>query len=137
MKADHRKQLEQNELAGRLSRWWKGSEHGSATTLYVILGAAILLVLGYFLWQYYAQSATKNHAAQWLELDQAIADSSLEELGDSAKGTPAGRAARAQLARGKLQNGLDKLGSESSHKDAIELISKVRRTVRTTRQRGW
>src|SRR5205085_12430566 len=103
MKAEHRKQLEQNELAGRLSRWWKGTEGKPSTTLWVVVGVIVLLASIYFFWKYYSDSAFVNRSNQWMELDQAANNSQLESLIDSAKGSPAARAAKAQLARGKLQ----------------------------------
>ena len=54
MKAEHRKQLEQNELAGRLSRWWKGTEGKPSTTLWVVVGVIVLLASIYFFWKYLA-----------------------------------------------------------------------------------
>src|SRR5260370_37814206 len=112
MKAEHRKQLEQNELAGGLKRWWKGSEGQPSGGIWAVLGAVVLLVIGYFAWRYFADTAFKNLSLQWMELDQSAANSDLEKLIDGAKGSPGARAAKAQLARGKLQYGLDKLGSE-------------------------
>jgi len=126
MKAEHRKHLEQNELAGRLSRWWKGTEGKPSTTIWAVLGVIVLAVIIYAAWRYFAGEAFRNTSLQWLEFDQSAANSDLEKLIENAKGSPAALAAKAQLARGKLQEGLNKLGSETNRKEAIVLITSAR-----------
>lgn len=127
MKADERKHLKQNELLTRLKTWWQGGEGKSgSSTVYVILAVAALVVIGYLLWNYYSEASIKNRSSQWQEFDQAVSNAQLELTMDAAKGTTTARAAKAQLARGKLQEGLRKLGSDTGRKDAIDLISSSR-----------
>jgi len=129
MKAEQRKQLEQNELVARLSRWWKGEgDQKSSTTVWAIVGVVVLVILLIFAWRYYNESATRTRSALWGELQTAAETSALEQIVEANRGTPAARAAKAQLARGWLQDGLSKLGSDLFRPAAIENVEKARKT---------
>jgi hypothetical protein len=128
MKAEQRKQLEQNELVARLTRWWKGDGTGkSSTTTWAVVGVIVLVVVLIFAWRYYSESSAKTRSALWGELQLAAETSQLEQIVESNRGTPTARAAKAQLARGWLQDGMSKLGSEFFRPTAIENVEKARK----------
>src|SRR5262249_43659449 len=99
MKAEQRKQLEQNELAARLSQWWKGASDKKSSIWWLVLGVAALAVVLYFAWRYYADASYKHRSELWREFDQAAEISQLEQIIDANKGTSIERAAKVQLAR--------------------------------------
>jgi hypothetical protein len=68
----------------------------------------------------------RSRSELWGDLDLAVENSKLEQIMEANRGTPAAWAARAQLARGALQEGLNGLGSETSRSGAIAKIEKAR-----------
>ena len=129
MKAQQRKQLEKNELADRLVRWWRGDpEHKSKSSpiWWAVLGLIALAVILYVAWHYYSQSALGKRSAAWADVDLATENSRLEELAEANRGTEPAWAAKAQLARAALQKGLDELGSEVLRSGAVANIEKAR-----------
>jgi hypothetical protein len=126
MKAEQRKHLEQNELAARLSQWWKGSGQQRSSVWWAVLGVAVLAVVLYFAWRYYSDASFKTRSEQWREFAQAVDAYQLEQILDANKASAAARAAKAQLARGKMQEGLEKLGSDLRRKDGIDQIEIAR-----------
>lgn len=127
MKADHRKQLEKNELASHLDRLWKGAgDVKSNSTIWVIVGVVALVAVLIFAWQYYSGASTKNRASQWRQIEQATDTKDLEAIIENNKGTLLATAAKAQIARIELNNGLNNLGNESQRETAIANIEKAR-----------
>lgn len=128
MKAEQRKQLEQNELVARLTRWWKGNDTSkSSTTMWAVVGIVALVVILIFAWRYYADATFKTRSSLWGEVQVAHENSQLEQIAEANRGTPAARTAKAQLARGWLQDGLGKLGSEILRPTAVENVEKARK----------
>lgn len=127
MKAEQRKQLEQNELVARLTRWWKGDgTKKPSTTTWAIVGVLVLIVVLIFAWRYYSDNALKERSHLWGEIQIAVEDKQLDQIIESHRGTAAARVAKLQLARGWMQDGLSKLGSEILRPNAIESIEKAR-----------
>src|SRR5262249_37165610 len=131
MKAQQRKQLEKNELADRLARWWRGdpdNKSSSSTLIWAVLGLVALALILYFAWRYYSESAMRTRSTAWGDVGLAVENSRLEEIAEANRGTEPAWAARAQLARGALQKGLSELGSESLRSSAIANVEKARDT---------
>jgi hypothetical protein len=129
MKAQQRKQMEKNELADRLVRWWKGDpnkQSKSSPLFWAVLGLIALGVIIYIAWHYYSQSALRSRSAAWADVELASENSKLEEIAEAHRGTEPAWAAKAQLARGALQKGLDELGSEVLRSGAVANIEKAR-----------
>jgi hypothetical protein len=129
MKAQQRKQLDKNELADRLVRWWRGDpEHKtkSSPVWWAVLGLIALAVILYVAWHYYAKAALDKSSTAWADVDLATENSRLEEIAEANRGTEPGWAAKAQLARAALQKGLDELGSEVLRSGAVASIEKAR-----------
>jgi hypothetical protein len=129
MKAQQRKQLEKNELADRLVRWWRGDpeqKSKSSPVWWAVLGLVALGVILYVAWHYYSQSALSKRSAAWADVDLATENSRLEEIAEANRGTEPAWAAKAQLARAALQKGLDELGSEVLRSGAVANIEKAR-----------
>jgi hypothetical protein len=129
MKAQQRKQLEKNELADRLVRWWRGDpEHKSKSSpiWWAVLGLIALAVILYVAWHYYSKSALEKRSIAWADVDLATENSKLEEIAENNRGTEPAWAAKAQLARAALQKGLDELGSDALRSGAVANIEKAR-----------
>src|SRR5438128_8611377 len=127
MKADHRKQLEKNELADHLSKWWKGTgEAKKSSTVWVVIGAVALIGVLIIAWRYYSDSTQRNRAAVWKRIEQATKPSQLEEIINENRGTSVGRAAKAQLARVIFNDGLEKLANKDTRSKAIADVEKAR-----------
>lgn len=135
MKADHRKQLEKNELVSHLDRLWKGAgDAKSSSTVWVVAGVVVLVGVLIFAWQYYSSASQKNRASQWRQIEQATDAKDLEAIIDANKGTPLATAAKAQLARISLNNGMDNLGTEPQRETAIANIEKARELYEQVRK---
>jgi hypothetical protein len=123
MKADERKHLEQNELLRRLTEWWKGwktRDGKTSNTVWIVLGASVLVLLLVIGYRYYESSAARNRSNLWAELYLATTGDQLKDLIDKNKGTPVARAAKAQLARLKFQDGVNNLGVNVGRAIAIK-----------------
>jgi tetratricopeptide (TPR) repeat protein len=135
MKADHRKQLEKNELADRLARWWKGGsdQAKSNSTFWGILGAAVLVVVLIFAWRYYAVSGQNSQGLVWAQIDAEAekgnfdqTSKGLEAIVEANHGTSVGRAAKAQLARLSFNDGINRLCNDQTRSQAIANVEKAR-----------
>ncbi len=127
MKAEHRKQLEKNELVTRLQGLWKGSgDNKISSTVWVVVGAVALLGVLIFAWQYFSSQSQKNRSVQWREIEQATDPKDLESIIESNKGTQVAVAAKAQLARLSFNEGLTNLNTQSQRESAIAKIEKAR-----------
>ncbi len=129
MKADHRKHLEQNELAGRLASWWKGTGQArSSSTTWGIVGAVILVIVLIIAWRFYSDSAAKAQAAIWPQIEaNATSTSDLKSIVESNRGTNAGRIAKVQLARLELNGGLNKVCSSFTRNEGIADVEDARK----------
>jgi hypothetical protein len=139
MKADQRKQLEKNELVDRLTHWWKGTgEARTSQTFWVALGAIVLVAVLYFAWRYYSDTTQKNRAAVWKQIEEATTADELQTIAEANRGTTVGRAAKAQLARLTLNQGLGNLPTDVKRSKAIGDVERARELYRelTTESKG-
>jgi tetratricopeptide (TPR) repeat protein len=130
MKAEHRKELQTNVLADRLGRLLEGVKEGPSRSTWLILGAVALVVVLILAWRYFAQSAESISAARWVRLDGLATGDELEDFINDKdnKGTPQLRAARFELARLSLAEGLAGLGKPLSRPTAVGQIKKAAET---------
>src|SRR5579871_6327701 len=130
MKA-YRKHLEHNELADRISRWWKGTgETRSSSTTWGIIGAALLVVLLVVAWRYFSESGSQAQAKVWPQIEDASALGSaktFEAIAENNPGTNVGHIAKVEFARLKLNGGLRKMSDEYSHSEGIGDVVQARK----------
>jgi hypothetical protein len=129
MKAEHRKELQTNELADRLGRLLQSVKSGSSSTSFYLWVVIILLVVAAILaWRSYSEWIFASRSTLWLKVSSAAEVEDLQDLDKLAndhRGTPPARAARFQMARLKLNQGLESLFSEN-RSTAIERIQEAR-----------
>lgn len=126
MKAEHRKELHTNVLAKSINQLvggLKSKPSHRTITLWVFLLLAVGLFFG---WRYFSHRSMVNRSALWLKLDEAASPSDLERLAEDNRGTMPARIARFQVARVKLQHGLENLLSPVSRKLALEEVGQAR-----------
>lgn len=113
MNAEHRHELERNELAAAAQNIVEKAKSGQLVNPRIIgIVVAAVLVLG--LWWYLASSGQSAASQQWKDLDRVASRSDLEEYAKANANTAAGRIARLQLARIKMgPDGLAKLNQRS------------------------
>lgn len=113
MNAEHRHELERNELAAAAQNIVEKAKAGQLVNPRIIgIVVAAVLVLG--LWWYLASSGQSAASQQWKELDRVTTRTELEEYAKANANTQAGRIARVQLARIKMgPDGLAKLNQRS------------------------
>jgi hypothetical protein len=112
MKAEHRKQLETNALAKRVSTTVESAK-SHPQRLAVAGGIIVLIVVGVIAYYYYysARAATLSHL--WTRLNTATEVKDFEEIANDGPGTLHGRVAKFQLARRLLTTlGLEQLAAE-------------------------
>lgn len=113
MKAEHRHELERNELAAGVQTLVEKAKSGKLISPRV-LGIVVVAVLVLGLWWYLASSGQSAASQQWKELDRVTTRTELEEYAKTHANTPAGQIARLQLARIKMgPDGLGKLNQRS------------------------
>ncbi len=117
MKAEHRKELHTNVLAHHLNTWYKAvkAKSSPSSITFWVFGALILVLIGAL--YYYFTNKAKTASALWTRLDVATSSGNVRALqeiadGNASRGTVQARTARFQIARLKLQRGLNSLGSE-------------------------
>lgn len=129
MKAEKRKELHTNELADRMGRLVQTVKSGSKSTS-ILIGGLVLVALGTLAaWRYYANESYTTRSALWTRLESA--GTGLPELDQLAKAQPEtmpSRVARVQLARVRLQRGLQNLYAEldTERAVAVENVEKAR-----------
>jgi hypothetical protein len=97
MKAEHRKELETNTLADKMGNVMQRVKTGRRSTfmLYVVAGA--ILIAGLWFWYVTVVGNRQEASERWLRLDDGGLKN-LSELAEKHGETPAGKAARLQLA---------------------------------------
>ena len=109
MKAEHRHELERNELAVSVQTLVEKAKAGKLVSPRV-LGIVVVAILVLGLWWYLASSGQSAASQQWKELDRVTSRTELEEYAKANANTPPGRIARLQFARIKMgPDGLAKL----------------------------
>lgn len=113
MNAEHRHELERNELAASVQTIVEKAKSGQLINPRIIgIIVAALLVLG--LWWFFASSSKMAASQQWKELERITTRTELEDYAKANANTAAGRVARVQLARIKMgPEGLARLNQRS------------------------
>jgi hypothetical protein len=122
--------LETNVLADRLGRFLEGVKEGPSRTTWLVLGVGALAVVLILVWLYATQSAEATNAARWVQLDSLATADALEDFinNNANKGTKQLRAARFELARLTLADGLRELGKPLRRSIAISQLKKAAET---------
>jgi hypothetical protein len=124
MKAEHRKELETNNLADKLGGFVQSFKEGPSRNAIIygsLVGVAIVLFLVYRL---VSANATSNDSARWLNWDQIATREALDSFISENNDTEQGRLARFERARLDLVDGLSKLGS-LGRADAIKSVRRA------------
>ena len=114
MKAEERKELQTNSLVrffGRIKDNFKGTPSRRAT---VIWGIILLALVVFIAWKFIANANARRNSERWTKLNTATDADQLKELIAQNKGTMAAHAARLQVARGELEDGLTALYTDPS-----------------------
>jgi hypothetical protein len=125
MKAEHRKELETNVLADWLGRRLETLKKGSKNS-YLITGVVVLIVAAVFGTMYLMRSASAKSSALWFKYDTAGSLTELDKLAADNRGTMAARAARFEVARALLGQGVQNLGNPEQHASAVDSLEKAR-----------
>ncbi len=156
MKAEERKHLQANTLVEGLGKLSQGLQQGLPRSVWLLLGAVVLVVVLFWIWRHFSERSQRLNAALWYEfgkldgvesMDNFVKDLSKEEqanlLSNKEKydlerlekfvkdnaGTVQGRLARFQLARLYLYKGLRDLGREGTVRNlARERLEKAAET---------
>ena len=128
MKAEHRKALEKNELAAKLTKAWEGvssTSPKSNRTVMILLGAFILAVA----WYLYSSYSANRDASNWSNLDFAINEKALQKIIEDSPGTVQAEIARFHIARLTAKDATGKIAAQSSDDraaaaDALETVRK-------------
>ncbi len=118
MKAEERKELKQNTLVATLEKVGSGLKEGPSRRTVVVLGIVLLVVLLFVVWQLVSGVSASRNSKRWEELSSAGTLADLKDLTD--KNTVQGRAARLQIARQDLKDGM-----ETIYSDRDEAIKKL------------
>lgn len=131
MKAEHRKELERNALAERMGQMAGAVKGGTSRNALIGWGIFLLLVAGLFFYSYHAKNALAKRSAMWTSLDMAGTITNVEKLVGESAGTIAGRTARFEEARYRLQFGVGNLGNADQVAAAVEGLKRARELYET------
>lgn len=126
MKAEERKEIEQNSLIHTVQNW---RAKLSGRGMYYVLGTVALIVAVTLLWQYFAGENRKARDTRLLQLENADTPEKLEQGIEDHRGTVTGSLFKLQLARHKLLNdGLPKLATDrvDDRRTAASAVQKAR-----------
>ncbi len=126
MKAEDRKELKQNTLVATLEKVGSGLKEGPSRRTVVVIGIVLLVVLLIVVWRLVSGVSTSRNSKRWEELYAATSTKDLDNLVEKSKNTVQGRAARLQIAREELQDGMSKI-----YTDRDEAIKSLRSAAGT------
>src|SRR5262245_7487815 len=106
MKAEERKELKQNTLVATVEKVGHALKQGPSRRSVVVVGILLLIVLLYAVWQIATNISEGRNSKRNLELLTAGSPEDLKQLIDKQGDTIQGRAARLQMARQNLIDGL-------------------------------
>jgi hypothetical protein len=135
MKAEHRHQLQTNALADRMGRLLQGMRSTPKSTSAVIWVFVFLALATFAFWQYAASASVKDHSALWTSVENATHSptmgglNALESIERDHAGTMAGRAAGFELARWRLQQGLEYIAKDDRTR-AFPMLEEARELYR-------
>jgi hypothetical protein len=136
MKAEKRHQLQTNVLADHMGRFVQTMKTAPTSTSVLVWVFTILVLVTFAVWQIASSVTRASNSDLWTEVDAATRDfangpETLKKLADENRGTIAGRTARFQLSRRKLQDGqaglssFDPLGAIEKMHDARKLYQEL------------
>jgi len=136
MKAEHRKELQTNELADHMGRWIQGIKKKPSREGYVIL-AFVLAVVGLLVgWAFYAKGKNKERSHLWVELGEAATLEDLDKLAsEHAKSLP-GKVSRFQRARVLMHDGLNLLCAPELRPTALKNLEEAEQLYTDLVQEG-
>jgi hypothetical protein len=122
MKAEERKELKTNTLVATMERVKEGFKEGPSRRTVVVLGIVALVVLLWVVWRIAAGMSDKRNSNRWEQLASATSPDDFGTLLQKDKNTIQGRAARLQLARADLAQGLTEIYNTSDHDAAVKRL---------------
>jgi hypothetical protein len=125
MKAEHRKELETNVLADWLGRRLETLKKGSKNS-YLITGAIVLIAVVVFGYLYFDRKSKTSSSSLWYKYDTASSLEELDKLAADNRGTMAARAARFEVARSLMAQGVQNLANPDQHASALDSLEKAR-----------
>jgi hypothetical protein len=124
MKAEHRKELQTNELADWLGRTYQSIKSGNRNYwIGGVIVVAVAAVIGYFVYRLDTGSSASMAALMKLQTANTVQD--LEKIAQENTGTVPARTARFEVARILYQEGVRDLPS-ASRSEAIGKLTKAR-----------
>jgi hypothetical protein len=130
MKAEERKEIEQNSLIHLIQKW---RESLAGRGLYYLVGTIALVVAAVLLWNYFSRESRNARDAKFLQLERADTPQKLKDGMNDYRGTPVGSLFKLHLARHLLYNeGLPKLGTDSDtgRRQAASAVEEARNYFR-------
>lgn len=129
MKAEHRKALEKNELAEKLTHAWEGVSSTSPGANRAWIALLSLFILG-IAWYLYSNYTTSRDAARWNDLTFATDVKSLQKIVEEGPGSVPGNIARFQIARLNVTDAANKVAAQNGDDraaaaDTLEAARKI------------
>jgi hypothetical protein len=130
MKAEHRHQLHTNALADRVGRLFQGMRSAPKSTSTLIWVFVFLVLATFAVWQYTAGATMRDRSDLWTKVDDAThspaaSAGELQAIAKNNPGTIAARTAQFELARWKLQQGLQSVAGDDRNR-ALPLLKDAR-----------
>ena len=122
MKAEHRKELKTNTLISTLEKVGHGLKEGPSRRTVVVGGIVLLAVLVVVVWVLIKGAIDRRDGKRWEQLYSASGTDDLGSLVKKDRDTVQGRAARLQIARDELAEGLTNIYDEGKRDKAIESL---------------
>jgi hypothetical protein len=132
MKAAHRKELHTNLLADRMGRLVEGMKTAPRSTSLMVWVFVVLALGTLGVWRYAASATYSQRSALWVSVDTASHNPEngirqLANIGKEIPGSLAGRTARFELARIRLEQGQTSLTAFVQRAGAVESVEEARR----------
>jgi hypothetical protein len=125
MKAEHRKELQTNELADRVGRALQGMKEGPSRGTWVALGLVALVLVLYFVWNVVKQHSETTNSTLWERWSSLASPEQLETFAKESPDSVPGRLARFRLARLGLTQGVANLGNATQRNQAIDQVRRA------------
>src|SRR5258708_1258038 len=122
MKAEHRKELKTNTLISTLEKVGHGLKEGPSRRTVVVGAIVLLAVLVVVVGVLVKGASDRRDGKRWEELYSAAGTDDLGSLVKKDRDTVQGRAARLQIARDELAEGLTNIYDEGKRDKAIESL---------------
>lgn len=129
MKAEERKELKQNTLVATLEKAGHALKQGPSRRTVVVVGILLLILLMVIVLKIAGSISEGRNSKRWAELSSATNPEDLRQLMDKQGDSVQGRAARLQMARQDLNDGLgegrgeDRRGILSDYSNGVKLLT--------------